>query len=440
MGEGTIYRVTYTEFVDLHPGRQGRNMHPTSSPACRQEEMESAMNLLAQAAQGETRGADEPPPSAKSSVVRNLGDADFDATSIHEEVDPDGEDEEKYLGSPAKSVRREGDDGDGVDEEIPKKVDTMLPTTGTTTDDTARRRGRSSTSPDFVMPAQGDRVEITYDDGAKFFATTYYPAGWKQENTLLVFDDGDYHSFSKTDLKRCAMGGNYKPVTEEHPLYGKGCVSGMASAPVADISITRSRGGAVRVDGVWLGQEGYAGKEKIPCFQTFVASEKSRAEFKTFLQGGLVRYGPTEVGITLRVLRCPMGADESKTRFMLIVAPVAEACAGVMPCVTTEYLKSDTARLVVPFSKAFSIAVVDDEEMPVEAECIREHIVGFNVQDNTYYKVAPDSQFWEQLVKSTPTHILDDVLLRGQVQAGRKRGPPSEGGGGGGGGGQATTK
>ena len=300
------------------------------------------MDLLAAAANGVVSDADQP-SSAKSSVVRDLLSEEFDANSLFgddvENQDEEVEKEPIYKGSPSKRVERKGDDDDDAE---PEKESTQA--------NTGTRRGRSASPNTFTMPSAGDRVWIKYDNGLEFFATVFYPDGWKKGEALLAFDDGDHHTFSKSDLKRCAMAGHYAHVTEEHPLYGKGCVNGQESAPAVELLLSKCRGRGIKVDGVWIGRDGYAGKEKLPCYQTFAASDNSRAEFKSFLHGGVVRYNEDELGVILRILRCPMGAEERGARLILIVTPVAEACAGVMPCITTEFLKSGTAWQVVPFN------------------------------------------------------------------------------------------
>ena len=77
-------------------------------------------------------------------------------------------------------------------------------------------------------------------------------------------------------------------------------------------------------------------------------------------------------------------------------------------------------------------------ELPAALKCIEGHLCKSEVGDDTYIRVHTDSELWEQLMKAAPEHILEDVLLRGQLQAGRKRGSgggavgEQEGGGGGG--------
>ena len=301
------------------------------------------MDLLAAAANGVVDDADEP-QSPKSSAVRDLLSEEFDTNSLFSDV---GEDQDEvlerepaavYKGSPAKRVERQGDDDDDAEKE------------SALANNTGARRGRSASPNTFTMPSAGDRVWIKYgNDDMEFFATVFYPNGWKKGEALLAFDDGDHHTFSKSDLKRCATAGHYAHVTEEHPLYGKGCVNGQESAPAVELLLNKCRGGGIKVDGVWIGRDGYAGKEKLPCYQTFAASDNSRAEFKSFLHGGVVRYCGDQLGVILRSLRCPLGAEERGARLILIVTPVAEACAGVMPCITTEFLRSATAWQVRAF-------------------------------------------------------------------------------------------
>ena len=169
------------------------------------------MDLLAAAANGVVSDADQP-SSAKSSVVRDLLSEEFDANSLFgddvENQDEEVEKEPIYKGSPSKRVERKGDDDDDAE---PEKESTQA--------NTGTRRGRSASPNTFTMPSAGDRVWIKYDNGAEFFATVFYPDGWKKGEALLAFDDGDHHTFSKSDLKRCATAGQYAPVTEEHPLY-----------------------------------------------------------------------------------------------------------------------------------------------------------------------------------------------------------------------------
>ena len=251
---------------------------------------------------------------------------------------------DEYEGSPSKQVESGNNSGDEDKDE-----------TGEDDEDdglrSSQRRLRTAVG-QFKLPEVGARVSITYPAG-EYHATIFKPNGWKAAEVLLAFDDGDHHSFAKADLKRCADLGHYKVVTPEHPFHGKGCVEGKEAAAAADIQVAKLRGGNMKVEGVWLGERGIVGKEKQPAYESFVAADRSRVEFRTLIYGSIVRFGTNhELGVLVRASKCYVDTTaDAKTRFIAVVTPLAEARAGLVPCITNKFMKSPTAWQVSPFSK-----------------------------------------------------------------------------------------
>ena len=324
-------------------------------------------------------------------------------------------DEEGYTGSPSKQVGSEKT-SNAKDKDTPGEDD--------------EEDGLSSSSrllraavAQFKMPEAGARVAIMYEAG-EYHATIFKPEGWKAGEVLLAFDDGDHHSFGKGDLKRCAEAGHYKVVTAEHPLHGKGCVEGKEAAVAAGIQVANLRGAHKKVEGVWLGRLGTVGKEKLSGYESFVAADKSRAEFRTLMHGSIVTFGTNnELGVLVRVAKCPMDTTpDAKTRFFAVVTPLVEALAGLLPCITQKFQKSPTAWQVSPFTKTCCVPSTDTaDSLAPEVAGIIDQLTTVMIGDESYFRLKPHSPLREQLEKVASDDLLEDTLLRSKLQSRPKR-------------------
>ena len=326
-------------------------------------------------------------------------------------------DEGEYQGSPSKRVEskktsHQANDNDKNGDE--DEEDSLR---------TSARLLRTAVS-QFKMPEVGARVAITYPAG-EYHATIFKPEGWKAGEVVLAFDDGDHHSFTKGDLKRCAESGHYKVVTPEHPLHGKGCVEGKEAPVAADIQVANLRGANKKVEGVWLGRRGIVGKEKLSGYESFVAADRSRAEFRTLMYGSIVTFGAKEeLGVLVRAAKCPMDTTAvAKTRFFVVVTPLAEALAGLLPAITRKFQLSPTAWQVSPFTKTHCVPSTDsaDSLPPFEVAEISDQLTTVTIGDASYFRLSPDSPLYEQLEKVASDDLLEDTLLRSKLQTQQKR-------------------
>ena len=44
----------------------------------------------------------------------------------------------------------------------------------------------------FAMPEAGDRISIIYPEAGEYHGLCFYPSGWKKDEVLICFDDGDH--------------------------------------------------------------------------------------------------------------------------------------------------------------------------------------------------------------------------------------------------------
>ena len=338
------------------------------------------------------------------------------AVDLHQETEP-----HPYTGSPHKSVETGGGDADrrgetlGTNDSVDDDRDDEL--------HESQRRLRGVTGA-FEMPKAGERISITYEAG-EYHGSVFYVQGWKAGEAVVAFDDGDHHSFSKADLKRCAEAGKYRVVGPDDPLHGKGCVEGKESSMVGDIQLGKRRGGSPLVEGVWLGQMGLIGKEKLTAYESFVASEKSRVEFKTLMKGQVVRYGADKdsLGILCRLAKCAVdGTSDAKTRLVAIITPLAAALKGLLPSVTLEFLSSASTWQIAPVCKTFCVPNPDDpQKLPLELRTISTQLGVVTIGSEDYLSFKSDSPVMEQLEKAVSDHILPETLVRGQLNSKRKK-------------------
>ena len=375
-----------------------------------------AMDLLAAAA-------------VAGGLVHELSGDEDEALQVKEKSEFDDKDEDTEKGEGGGEDDRESELSE-VEEDDPRDAYKPSPRKTRTRSEeveAADAEGGNGKAP-FRMPPAGTRVSMDYEDG-EFHGTVFNPEGWKQGEILIAFDDGDHCSLNQSELKKAFDLDKYREVGADHPLRDVGCLQSAAAARVGDLQTSKVRGGGVRVDGVWIGQKEKLGKEQLQGYESFVGSDGSRAEFKTFVTGTIVVV-EDEVCVLLRVMKCPVEADPAgKARLVALVTPLGEAMAGVMPCITAAFTASKTALQFVPFAKVTPVrdgapaGTVTEAQRAVIVQAASE-MGAVIVGDVDYQRARPDGALMAQLNKVLENDVakLDAILIRGQMQPKRASG------------------
>ena len=209
----------------------------------------------------------------------------------------------------------------------------------------------------FSMPVHLQRVSVKYGEPAvEYHGTVYHLEGWPTaESVMVVFDDGDTHRFSAIDVRGCMNAGGWALLDATSHWHGKGCVQGVECSQVAGIiAIKPPRSKKAKLEGIWIGTSHCLGRDKVTTYETFKAMPGSRPEYRSMPYGAVVLL-EGEAMVCWASMRVPLTdetpAKQTKYRMASLVVRLSEAWAGAVPCLTLNFLGSESAWQVVPMAK-----------------------------------------------------------------------------------------
>ena len=133
--------------------------------------------------------------TARTDTVRDAAEVEVgDSDERHADAGERVEEEEVVPGTPVN------DGWDGAEAEIELTRDSPSKAPGAVRKEGLRPRKQTTT---FTMPTHKQRVSIKYGEPAlEYHGTVFHLEGYsKEESVAVVFDDGDTHRFTATDVK-----------------------------------------------------------------------------------------------------------------------------------------------------------------------------------------------------------------------------------------------